>query len=64
MFESGHLGEYRHLGEYKLPTLISIYKACLYLGHGWQGGEDGDSRKAYDFVAAFEINPDFALIKS
>lgn len=31
--------------------------AVQYPWHGWQGGEDGESSQRYDFVAAFEINP-------
>ena len=33
--------------------------AVQYPWHGWQGGDDGQAGQAYDFVAAFEINPDF-----
>ena len=34
--------------------------AVDYPWHGWQAGTDDDSRQAYDFVAAFEINPRYA----
>ena len=34
--------------------------AVMYGWHGWQGGTDGLPDHAYDFVAAFEINPNFA----
>lgn len=33
--------------------------AVHYPWHGWQGGEDDDPKQAYDYVAAFEINPDY-----
>ena len=33
--------------------------AVQYPWHGWQGGEDDQPGQAYDFVVAFEINPDF-----
>ncbi len=33
--------------------------AVQYPWHGWQGGEDEMPGPAYDFVAAFEINPDY-----
>lgn len=36
--------------------------AVQYPWHGWQGGDDGDSAPAYDFVAAFEINPAFVQV--
>jgi len=32
--------------------------AVQYPWHGWQGGDDGDAGQRYDFVLAFEINPD------
>ncbi len=31
--------------------------AVRYPWHGWQGGDDGVADSAYDFVAAFEIDP-------
>lgn len=34
--------------------------AVDYPWHGWQAGTDDDDRQAYDFVAAFEINPAYA----
>jgi hypothetical protein len=37
--------------------------AVEYGLHGWQGGTDGDDNQAFDFVAAFEINPDHASVK-
>ena len=33
--------------------------AVQYPWHGWQGGNDEQSGQSYDFVAAFEINPDY-----
>ncbi len=33
--------------------------AVQYPWHGWQGGDDDLPGSAYDFVAAFEINPDY-----
>ncbi len=33
--------------------------AVQYPWHGWQGGDDGSADSAYDFVAAFEINPSY-----
>ena len=36
--------------------------AVEYPWHGWQGGQDDQPGEAYDFVAAFETNPDFALV--
>ncbi len=38
--------------------------AVTYGWHGWQGGDDDDPRQAYDFVAAFEINPKFAILQN
>lgn len=34
--------------------------AVEYGWHGWQAGTDDGSTKTYDFVAAFEISPDYA----
>lgn len=36
--------------------------AVEYGFHGWQGGTDDSPAQAFDFVAAFEINPDYALV--
>ena len=36
--------------------------AVEYPWHGWQGGQDNDPAQAFDFVAAFETNPEFALV--
>lgn len=36
--------------------------AVEYPWHGWQGGTDDQAGEAYDFVAAFETNPEFALV--
>ena len=36
--------------------------AVKYGWHGWQGGTDDRQGQAYDFIAAFEINPDYAVI--
>ncbi len=33
--------------------------AVDYPWHGWQAGRDAEPGQAYDFVCAFEINPDF-----
>ena len=33
--------------------------AVQYPWHGWQGGTDNEPGQSYDFVAAFEINPQF-----
>ena len=33
--------------------------AVKYPWHGWQGGQDDRPQQAYDYVAAFEINPDY-----
>lgn len=35
-------------------------KALVYPWHGWQGGSSDVGGQVYDFVAAFEINPEFA----
>ena len=34
--------------------------AVEYGWHGWKAGTDDDPSQAFDFVAAFEINPDYA----
>jgi hypothetical protein len=31
--------------------------AVEYPWHGWQAGTDDDAGQAFDFVAAFELNP-------
>jgi len=36
--------------------------AVKYPWHGWQAGTDDNGIQAYDFVAAFEINPDYAAL--
>jgi hypothetical protein len=36
--------------------------AVDYPWHGWQAGADDRAGQAYDFVCAFEINPDFVQI--
>ena len=36
--------------------------AVDYPWHGWQAGNDGAESQAYDFVAAFEINPAYCRI--
>ncbi|MBM4383623.1 MAG: hypothetical protein FJ091_09680 [Deltaproteobacteria bacterium] len=36
--------------------------AVDYPWHGWQAGSDGGPGQAYDFVCAFEINPDFVRL--
>ena len=36
--------------------------AVEYPWHGWQGGRDDSQKEAYDFVAAFETNPEFVLV--
>lgn len=36
--------------------------AVEYPWHGWQGGQDEQPGEAYDFVAAFETNPEFAFV--
>lgn len=36
--------------------------AVEYGWHGWEAGTDDDPARAYDFVAAFEINPDYAKV--
>lgn len=36
--------------------------AVSYPWHGWQAGTDGEPGQAYDFVAAFEINPRYARV--
>jgi len=36
--------------------------AVDYPWHGWQAGTDASGGQAYDFVGAFEINPDFVCI--
>ncbi len=33
--------------------------AVAYPWHGWQGGQDDLPEPAYDYIAAFEINPDY-----
>jgi hypothetical protein len=38
--------------------------ALEYGFHGWQAGLDEFSEQAYDFVAAFEFDPDYARISS
>ena len=57
-------GPYFELDERKNKPLLRSNGAVKYGWHGWQGGFNSDSTKSYDFVAAFEINPDFALIKT
>ena len=57
-------GPYFELDEKKNKPLLRLNGAVKYGWHGWQGGFNSDSTKSYDFVAAFEINPDFALIKT
>ena len=57
-------GPYFELDQIEGKPLLRPNGAVKYGWHGWQAGEDAESSKAYDFVAAFEINPDFALIKS
>ncbi len=37
--------------------------AVEYGLHGWQAGVDEQPLQAYDFVAAFEINPNYARIQ-
>jgi hypothetical protein len=36
--------------------------AVDYPWHGWEAGSDYAQGQAYDFVAAFEINPDYAAV--
>ncbi len=36
--------------------------AVEYGWHGWKAGTNGHAEQAYDFVAAFEINPDLAPV--
>ena len=36
--------------------------AVEYPWHGWQGGQDNDAAQAFDFVAAFETNPEFVRV--
>jgi len=36
--------------------------ALQYGYHGWQAGSDDSSGQSYDFVAAFEFNPDYAKL--
>jgi hypothetical protein len=36
--------------------------AVKYGYHGWQAGSDDSSGQSYDFVAAFEFNPDYAKL--
>ncbi len=36
--------------------------AVDYPWHGWQGGTDDQLGQSYDLVAAFEINPSFAIV--
>ena len=36
--------------------------AVEYPWHGWQGGQDNDPAQAFDFVAAFETNPEFVSV--
>ncbi|MBC09251.1 MAG: hypothetical protein CMQ39_03655 [Gammaproteobacteria bacterium] len=57
-------GPYFELDEKKNKPLLRSNGAVKYGWHGWQGGYNSDLTKSYDFVAAFEINPDFALIKT
>ena len=37
--------------------------AVEYPWHGWQAGEDDGTGQAFDFVAAFEIYPDFVRLR-
>ena len=57
-------GPYFELDERKNKPLLRSNGAVKYGWHGWQGGYNSASTKSYDFVAAFEINPDFAVIKT
>ena len=34
-----------------------------YPWHGWQGGQDDGPDEAFDFVAAFETNPQFVRMR-
>jgi hypothetical protein len=36
--------------------------AVAYPWHGWESGEDDRAEQAFDFVAAFETNPDYVKI--
>jgi hypothetical protein len=36
--------------------------ALQYGFHGWQAGDDDFPGQSYDFVAAFEFNPDYAKV--
>lgn len=38
--------------------------AVEYGWHGWQAGTDDNPSEAFDFVAAFEINPDYAPLRT
>ena len=38
--------------------------AVKYPWHGWQSGNDDQDLQSYDFVAAFEIIPEYALIQT
>lgn len=48
-------------GETGMPKLREN-GAVEYGLHGWQAGSDDDDGQAYDVVAAFEMNPEFAKI--
>ena len=51
-------GPYFDLDENGKPVRLAN-GAVKYPWHGWQGGQDDDPKQAYDYVAAFEINPDY-----
>ena len=51
-------GPFWDVGADGLP-LLRDNGAVSYPWHGWQGGEDHRPGQAYDYVAAFEINPEW-----
>jgi hypothetical protein len=38
--------------------------AIKYPWHGWQSGNDDQRAQSYDLVAAFEISPDYTLVRT
>jgi len=55
-------GPFFHIDETTGRPLLRENGAVDYPWHGWQGGQDDIEGEAYDLVAAFEINPEYARV--
>ena len=53
-------GPYFEIDEKRGRPMLRENGAVMYGWHGWEAGADLLPDQAYDFVFAFEINPDFA----